>query len=944
MTARVLLACLVTALSAAHLGAATRYDPRLRFRTVSTVHFDIHYHQGEEALARRLERLAEEVAASLEPRLGRPAGRVHVILVAQSDLSNGWATPVPYDLIEIVTTAPGGASLIGNTDDWLRLVFSHEYTHIVHLDRSRGLFGGLRRVFGHLAPLYPNLFLPGWQVEGIATFEESAITGRGRVRAGDFRMWLDQAAAARRFDPIDRASGGLVDWPAGNAEYLYGAYFHQYLADRFGPESLARLERQTSGRVPYFGSGAFGKVFGRSLGTLWREFEDDARRRARVDNGSRVRLTHHGFSVSSPRFSADGRLFYAVGNPHGFPALMELGSNGAADRQVTTKYGGAGIAPSGGTLVFDQLEVVRNVALQSDLYAVPADGGRVRRLTRGARAAEPDVAADGRRIVCTVQSADRRDLAILEMPPDGRRAVPVTLVSEPFTQFDSPRWSPDGRSVAAVRQRLGGPSEIVAIDTATRAVRVLVSSSPTRNIAPAWLPDGTHLLFASNREGPFDTLRTGQPFSIYEVDVDTLAMRRLGDSGDGAQSPSLSPDGRTLVFVGYSADGYDLYSIPFDTAAWTEVARGSTTQEDATASALTADTASPTRTYAPWTTLAPRFWVPIVDSSNGETSAGAATGGSDALGRHSYSTFVEWSGTRARPDWQVAYAYDRWWPTLFANVSDDTDPWREGLVRTREANAGALLPFARVRRVQTALVALHASSDAFDCGACDPAIAGVATRRAVRAAWRHDSAKTYGYAISDEEGGTLAVTSEWTRRALGSSGNAGALVVDGRVYRRAFGRHDVIAARAALASAWGDDSVRRAFSASGPGPQGGGFEFGRDAIGLLRGLEEGALSGSRAAVINLDYRVKLASVQRGFRTWPFFLRSVHGAVFADAGSAWETVFRRSEVKKALGVELSMDTIVGHALPLTFTAGMAWRDDPAVRGRGVAAFGRIGRAF
>jgi hypothetical protein len=34
--------------------AASRYDPRLRFRTIATPHFDVHFHQGEDRLARRL--------------------------------------------------------------------------------------------------------------------------------------------------------------------------------------------------------------------------------------------------------------------------------------------------------------------------------------------------------------------------------------------------------------------------------------------------------------------------------------------------------------------------------------------------------------------------------------------------------------------------------------------------------------------------------------------------------------------------------------------------------------------------------------------------------------------------------------------------------------------------------------------------------------------------
>src|SRR4030095_650662 len=108
--------------------------------------------------------------------------------------------------------------------------------------------GGRPRVFRPRPLLYPNLFLPLWQIEGIATYNESVLTGEGRVPAGDFRMIVDRAAAARRFDPIDRTNGGLVDWPGGSAQYAYGAYFHQYLADRYGPESIAKLAEANSGR------------------------------------------------------------------------------------------------------------------------------------------------------------------------------------------------------------------------------------------------------------------------------------------------------------------------------------------------------------------------------------------------------------------------------------------------------------------------------------------------------------------------------------------------------------------------------------------------------------------------------------------------------------------------------------------------------------------------
>ena len=273
MARRLALVLTLLMLAPALATASGRYDPRLRFQTISTGRFDIHFHQGEEAQARRLAVLAESVAADLDATLGRPSGRVQVILVAQSDLSNGWATPLPFNTIEIVAAAPGGASLLGNTDDWLHLVFAHEYTHIVHLSRGRGWIGGLRRVFGRMPLLYPNLYLPLWQIEGIAVYEESALTGQGRVPDRNFRAIADVASAAARFEPLDRASGGLVDWPSGQAPYVYGAYFHEFLAARYGEASLRQLTDSTAGRVPYFGSRAFKKIFKRSLGDLWREFE-----------------------------------------------------------------------------------------------------------------------------------------------------------------------------------------------------------------------------------------------------------------------------------------------------------------------------------------------------------------------------------------------------------------------------------------------------------------------------------------------------------------------------------------------------------------------------------------------------------------------------------------------------------------------------------------------
>ena len=102
--------------------------------------------------------------------------------------------------------------------------------------------------------------------------------------------------------------------------------------------------------------------------------------------------------------------------------------------------------------------------------------------------------------------------------------------------------------------------------------------------------------------------------------------------------------------------------------------------------------------------------------------------------------------------------------------------------------------------------------------------------------------------------------------------------------------------------------------------------------------------GPRALVANLDYRFPIGRIQRGAGTLPVFLRTIHGAVFADVGHAWERDFRSADLRRSFGAELSFDVVLGYAFPITFTTGAAWRDDGAARRRDATAFARIGRAF
>jgi WD40-like Beta Propeller Repeat len=929
--------------SASPAAAANRYDPRLRFRTIRTAHFDIHAHQGEERLAAHLASLVERVRTEFEPVFGVARGRVQIILVNQTDVSNGYATPFPYDTIEIVAVAPASETLIGNASDWLEVAFTHEYTHILHLDRTRGFMEGARRVFGRAPLVFSNSYLPIWQIEGLAVFEESRMTGEGRIPEGDFRAIVDVAAVHGRFEPIDRAGGGLVAWPAGEAPYAYGAYFHQYLADQYGSERLSRLADATAGRLPLFGDGAFKTIFGRSSSQLWADFRAARERAVPAESATDVhatRLTHAGYDVTALDVGEDGVIRYAASDADRFPSLMAL-RPGGTPRRIAWRAGGTRTSARGGWVIFDQLEMVRSIALYGDLYAVRVDGGRVYRLTHEVRAGDPDLAAHGG-IVCTILSSSQRALALVDFDPSVPRAsAPRIIANAPDDDYTGPRWSPDGGSIAAARRRPGS-YDIVVIDPATGAVRSIVSRTDARLVTPSWTPDGRTILFAAN---------IGEaPFNVFAVDVATGAVRQVTDTVGGAQFPTLSPSG-TLTYIGYTPDGYDVFSIATNPTDWTPVAfdsanpqTGSSGPGSAGSGPESAGSGSIAVPYAPLRTLAPTFWQPVIRTEAGETQFGAGTSMYDALGRHTYAANASWSGARARPDWDASYVYDRWRPALFATYSDNTDPIRGGEFRARELVTGALLPFRRVRRSETLMAGFDAEEDTI---AAEPGFEFGDTRRrirALRAGWLHDSRRQFGYSIGSEEGLSVEAAAEMNRTALGSDADGGAAILDVRGFHRIFSPHAVFAARVAMAGSWGPEDDRRVFSAAGPGAAAPVFDFGRDTIGLLRGFNPEDVVGSRTAVANLDLRFPLWRIERGPGTLPVFLRIVHAAVFADAGNAWASHFRAADVRSSAGAELSVDTTLAHYFPYSFATGVAWTHDPVAGISGLQLFGRIGYGF
>ena len=222
-------------------------------------------------------------------------------------------------------------------------------------------------------------------------------------------------------------------------------------------------------------------------------------------------------------------------------------------------------------LYFDQLEVVRNAGLQFDLYRVERSSGHVTRLTYGARLTDPDLSPDGTKLAAIRIGHGSRSLVLLDrstLDRSHRRKAgwehPLLVAGDDRTVMAAPRWSPDGRYIALESRRHSGPSEIVVLEVATGMTHVVTASPRGRNVTPAWTPDGRFIVFSSDRDGG--------PFVLYRVDARSDGktdrdVERLPTPAGGARSPDVSPDGQSVVFVGYTAEGFDVFSVALPQSA-----------------------------------------------------------------------------------------------------------------------------------------------------------------------------------------------------------------------------------------------------------------------------------------------------------------------------------------------------------------------------------------
>lgn len=491
-------------------------------------------------------------------------------------------------------------------------------------------------------------------------------------------------------------------------------------------------------------------------------------------------------------------------------------------------------------------------------------------------------------------SPDGRTIAFSGMTPAGKSDLwlftPSTgdlrrLTNDDFSDAD-PTWSPDGKTLAfsSDRTRYGkeGRQNLFLLDVATADVRYL-TCGPWIDQSPRWSPDGARIAFASDRDGAFN---------LYAVDPQGNGSRLTKLTGT-ALDPAWLPDGRSLLFTGFRKQGFGIYQIPVEAPSTPADSFQLVLEEAPPQWGWEETLAQSTQQPEPYE---PRYGLDLV--SGGVSFSPSENGGEGLVGAFSdllgNRTFIFQVGNTAENAgdilsrmnagaWYINRQH-RW--NYGVGVFHFADNYRDALdLDYFERRAGGSLvasyPFSRFHRVEGTAQAYYDQKEREDGSMRE----GFLTSHSISLIRDNTLWFPTGPRDGSRYNVTGALTTNW------NTGHAENLTLSAD-YRRYF-----------RVSQWTTVAMRlQGRVSNGADPE----RFVMGGTHSLRGYGRRSIYGTRTYLANVEYRFPLFDrLVLGFPLRGLELPGVEGAVFADAGNAWEKFEKVPRPKGSVGLGLRM---------------------------------------
>ncbi|WP_245327380.1 TolB family protein [Hymenobacter fodinae] len=538
---------------------------------VRTPHFRVLYPEGFGATAQRTARRLEQVYQPVSASLQRPPRPISVVLQSQNTIGNGFVTLLPRHS-EFYGSFPQDPFLTG-TLDWLDELSVHEYRHVVQYEKARENLGRLAYAVGGYGGVgLLTLGVPDWFFEGDAVGTETALTRSGRGRIPSFDMGLRaNLLAGRKFSYSKAVAGSFRDNVPDH--YVLGYFLTTRLKRTAGPTVWSdvlnryyrfpvypfsfsdKTRRQTGLRV----DDLYRRTM-QELDSTWRQ--EQAQLELTPATDFRQQASQRVFTeYQYPQYLSDSSVLAVKSGLGHIPQLVRLSRRGPEQRvrQLGLWNNPEMLSAGGGKVAWVEFRYDPRwqQRVYSELRILDLATGTLTRPGRRTRYAAAVLSPNGQQLLTvSTDSAYQQRVHVVDAQTG---AVVRTFPNPENYHYLQPRWSADGRTIAAVRLEPAGKA-LVLLDAQTGLARTVLPAANDNLSHPQ--PWGNYVLFNSPRSGVDN---------VYAVQTSTGEVRQVTSRPVGAYHAAVSPDGQRLAFHEFRAQGSRVVEMPLNPAQWRPV-------------------------------------------------------------------------------------------------------------------------------------------------------------------------------------------------------------------------------------------------------------------------------------------------------------------------------------------------------------------------------------
>lgn len=806
------------------------------------------------------------------------------------DLANGYAIPFPVNTIVIYPAQPPPED--AHYDDWLRELITHEFTHIVQLDRTEGFPAFLRKLFGRA--IINNAAQPIWFIEGLAVYSESRFTNGGRLNSPRFNMLLREEAKSGNFKSIDRASNFPLIWPGGITPYLYGSSFIEWLVEKYGEESIVEYNKHTSQGIPFVVNSAAKRAFGKDFVTLWREWKEELEKKSYIPTKTKTTpLTTDGQWNLSPSFSPDGKSVAFIRTSFdAYPGIEILNIETGKRKKVVEGYINPGISwlKDGSKILFSRLDIQKTYYLFSNLYEYNILNKKLKKIKNTERGKYPVYTPDGKGILFVKEHCGSNDLCIIYPEKD---SLFILLHNNDHTQYHYPQFSSDEKRILLSIWKKEEGEQIYIFNLQDNSFEKITRYG--NNTRPLWSDKLNGIFFVSERRGLYE------PFFYSFEDRKIYAIT---DVESGIFYPDLSFDEKEMVFSLYEPDGYNIHTLHIDKNNFEGVEI-----EKSEIEKLTFDEKKiepQIHSYNPLPYLLPRFWLPVPIINEKTLSPGFLTFFQDVLSLHQFFIYGGYFIPTKDFLYDILYVNNMFPPQISAEITKDFLSIENEWIEEKEKDF--YLTFFR-----NYTTSYHSFTAGYEY---DVLIGQNVTSKlsCIVLGYHFSNRLRFPKSIEYERGAYFTTNYRLYSETYSYIYTFHNVKVKAGYYIKGPFSHNVLSAKSSLGFSISDTTYIGRMSLGG---NSGTF--------AVRGYDEGTYYGKTIFSGSIEYSFPLLWLERGISTYPIYFRNLHAKLFSDAGTAAQD-FPPDSIELTLfsfGIEttLSLDLLYSQ-VPCNLTAGIA----------------------